>query len=153
VEFIEYYTEDATPFQVVVDMMQLLHKEARHPTCWVTGLSEQNPPLIDQWLEWKERGMPGGTDHLLGLPVRVVDDLPEETLILCGSEYPSADTDEITMAIKTAVEFRSEGHEREPDSEVHDDSVRPSAEGSSPTAGQLALAADGLRRVEWKPPD
>jgi hypothetical protein len=152
VEFIEYYSEGATPFQVVVDMMQLLHKEVRHPICWVTGPSDQEPPLINTWLEWKERGMPAGTDHLLGLPVRTVDDLSEDTLILCGSEYPSAETSEITMAIKTAIEIRSE-NEREPsEREAHDDPVGLGARQRHPTASQLALSAGGLRRVEWEPP-
>jgi hypothetical protein len=152
VEFIEYYSEGATPFQVVVDVMQLLHKEGRHPTCWVTGPSEQNPTLLDQWLEWKERGMPAGTDHLLGLPVQTVDDLQEDVLILCGSEYPSADTDEITLAIKTSIELGSE-HERAEPIRKADDSVRTDSGEHPSTASQLALAAGSLRRVEWHPPD
>jgi len=151
VDFIEYYSEGASPYQVVVDMMQLLHKEGRHPVCWATGLNEQG--LLDQWLEWKERGMPAGTDYLLGIPVRILDDLSEDTIILCGSEYPSAEAEEVTLAVKAAIEIRRED-EREPvNREVHDDPVRPSAGECRPTAGQLALSAKGLRRVDWQPPD
>jgi hypothetical protein len=150
VEFIEYYSEDASPYQVVVDMMQLLHKEGRYPICWATGFSDNIS--LDRWLEWKERGMPSGTEYLLGMPVRILDDLPGDTLILCGSEYPSAEAEEITLAVKTAIEVRSVEDEREPTREV-DDPVRPSAKQCSPTAGQLALAAGGLRRVEWEEPD
>lgn len=150
VEFVEYYSEGASPYQVVVDMMQLLHKEGRHPICWATGSGDHNS--LDQWLEWKERGMPAGTEYLLGIPVRILDDLPEDTLILCGSEYPSAEAEEITLAVKTAIEVRSEEDECEPTRET-DDPVRPSAKQRAPTAGQLALSAGDLRRVEWAEPD
>lgn len=150
-DFIEYYSEGATPYQVVVDMMQLLHKESRYPVCWVTGISEQEPSTLDLWLEWQERGMPSGTEYLLGLPVKTVDDLPDSVLILCGSEFPNAEQEEITMAIKAAIEFRS-GDERESIvGEVHDDSVRAGSRECGPTASQLALAAGGLRRVDWNP--
>jgi len=150
VECVEYYSENASSFQVVVDMMQLLQKEGVHAVCWATGPNETD--LLEQWLEWKERGMPSGTSRLLGLPVRIVDDLPEDSLILCGSEYPSAETNEISVAIKAAIETRSEDVRPEPVRKTNDP-VRPRAKRSSPTAGQLALAAGELRTVEWDPPD
>ena len=150
VEFVEYYSEDASPYQVVVDMMQLLHKEGRYPICWATGYGDLN--TLDQWLEWKERGMPAGTEYLLGIPVKILDDLPEDTLILGGSEYPSAEAEEITLAVKTAIEVRSEDDERKPAREA-DDPVRPSARQCPSTASQLALAAGELHRVEWSEPD
>lgn len=149
IDIVEYYSEGATPFQVVVDMMQLIHNESRHPICWVTGSISELP----KWMEWKERGMPNSTGALFGLPVRQVQDIPEDVLILCGSEYQSADDNEVTLAVKAVME---QGNDNERQVERRgspireaDDRVRASATERPATAGQLALAAGGLRRTAW----
>ena len=151
-EFIEYYSEGASPFQAVVDMMQLMHKEGRYPICWATGAGDGG--LLSQWMEWKERGMPSGTEALLGLPVKKIGELPEDVLILCGSEYPSAEETEITLAVKVAIELSREPNElrTEPVRKV-DDPVRVNPRKLTSAAGELALAAGGLRSTKWVPPD
>jgi len=151
-EMVEYTSEGAGPFQTLFDMMQLIHVEKLIPTCWVTG--EGVGHLLSEWLELRARGMPSGTEHLVGLPVHRVKMLPEDTLLLCGSPYPNAGFDELTMAIKTAIEIRRPSNDKRrttPSSET-DGAVWSDPNERNSTTHQLAAPARGLRKVEWKPP-
>jgi len=148
VEMLEYISQEASSFQVVVDMMQLMRSEGRHSICWAVGTGED---LLGEWLEFRERGMPSDVDTLLNIPVRRLRSLPEDTLILCGSEYPGADPEEITLAVKTAIEMRRPDVERAEQKRTTDDPVWAGAEGGPAANGQLALAARGLRRTRWNP--
>jgi hypothetical protein len=144
----EYYSDGATAFQVIVDMMLLAQSEKLHCTCWVTGPS--NEDLMWKWLEIEERGVPiRGVDQLLGLPIHRVKSIPEETLILCCSKHPSADPSEISVAVKTVIDLRrshvtangkdvggSGNHSQECDSAV----------------GSVPFGTGRLRRVAWDPP-
>jgi hypothetical protein len=146
VDITEYYSEEASPFQVVVDMMQLVHCERKYPVCWVVSVEGQG--FLDEWLEWDIRGMPSGSSYLLGLPIKKVDGLTKDVLILCGSEYMGADVDELTLAVKTTMEIRSEDEQRDQPNREADDRVRDNSRGHASSIGQLALASRGLRKVE-----
>jgi hypothetical protein len=142
----EYYSEDATSYQIVFDMMHYIQSARLHPTCWVTGADEEG--LLDLWFEFKERGMTSGVGEMFaGKPLRRLKSIPEDTLILCGSRYQDADPDEISLAVKTAIELRRPHDSSR--SEV-DDSGRVDTGERSAAARQLALAGGGLREVEWK---
>lgn len=150
IEMVEYFSEGASSYQVIVDMMQLVRKENLNCVCWVAGVGEDN--LLNQWLEFENRGMPSGVEFLLDRPVYRLRSLPEDTLILCGSKYPSAEFDELSLAVKTAIEVRrSSDDQRIPRSEI-DDPIWPNPSERRPTAGQLAFASGELRRVDWKRP-
>lgn len=145
-EMAEYWSEGASAFQVIVDMTYLVQKEGLRCTCFVTGRDESD--LLDRWLELKERGMPVGTKGLAGLPLYRLRSLPEEALILLGSRYASPDPSEVTFAVKTTIEIRSD-HERDTSSQVvggvgSDPQIYP------PAAHQLAVGSGGLRRIPWK---
>jgi hypothetical protein len=147
IEMIEYASEKASPFQVLVDMTQLVRREGLNCVCWATGVDEEN--LLNRWLEFEERGMPAGVEYLLDRPIHRLRSLPEDTLILCGSNYPSADHTELTLAVKTAIEVRRPKNERL-SSRSSDDSIRTGSKEYGPATGQMAIASGGLRRVDWK---
>lgn len=151
IEMIEYTSDDASPFQVVFDMMHLAHKENLNSVCWVIGAGGEK--TLDEWLELKSRGMAAGMGKLMGLPIHHAKSLPEDTLILCASQYPSAGFEELSLAIKTAVEIRRPANvnQRITDSSKTNDSVRGNPPDNSTTTHQLAAATRGLRRVDWKP--
>lgn len=150
VEMIEYSSEGASSFQVVVDMTQLMRHENHHCICWAIGTGDD---LLEQWLEFRERGMPSDINFLLNLPVRRLRSLPEDTLILCGSKYPGAEAEEVTLAVKAAVEIRRSNElERPVQSRPSDDRVGNGPTERPSTASQLAIAAGGLRRTKWIPP-
>lgn len=143
----EYYSEGASSFQVVADMMFLAMEEGVHNTCWVTGTG--GPKLLRQWFDVDKRKLPvGDINSLLGLPLHRVKSLPDETLILCCSKYPSADPTEISMAVKTTIDLR-----REPDAPGNKDadSGRGHPQEHPSAARQLAFGTGGLRRVSWRP--
>jgi len=151
IEMIEYTSENASPFQVIFDMMQLVNNEKLNPVFWVGGTGSEK--LIDEWLELRTRGMPGGLNRLLGIPVQRIKSLSEDTLILCASLYPSAGVDELSLAVKTAIEIRRPSHDTQrtaPCGQV-DDSVRRDSGASDSPAHQLAAVARGLHKVDWKP--
>lgn len=144
----EYYSDSATAFQVVVDMMLLAQSEGLRCSCWVMGI--EGPELLRQWFEVDGRKLPiGEIRELLGLPVRVVKSLPPETLILCCSRYPGADPTEITLAVKTSIDLRRD-HAAPADADA--DRSRNHPEEHAAAASPLALATRGLRRVAWRPP-
>ena len=143
----EYYSEGATPFQIVFDMMHLVQREGLHAVCWITGPAVED--LLNQWFEVAERGMPSGFMTLMGKPIRRLKDISEDTLILCGSKYPDSDPEDLELAVKAAIEIRS--FHDQPRSEAVDSGRSHSGESSS-SANQLALAGPGLRRVDWQRP-
>jgi hypothetical protein len=146
---VEYYSDEATSFQVVVDMMLLAQADGLISLGWVTGVGEDD--LLRKWFELDGRSMPvGGVDYLLGLPVHRVKSLPEETLILGCSKYPGADPEEITMAIKTTIDLRRSNGTVAVDKDA--DRGRDHSCQHVTTAGQLALTTGGLREVPWNPP-
>jgi len=144
----EYYSEGATSFQVVVDMMMLAQTEGFKCTCWVSGTG--GPELLRKWFDVDRRKLPvGEVTELLGLPVYKVKSLPNETLILCCSKYPSADPTEISVAVKTSIDLR-----REDGAPTNEDAGRGRnhSEEHAPTTRQLAFGPGGLHRVPWHPP-
>jgi hypothetical protein len=143
----EYYSDGATSFQVVVDMMLLAQEEGLHGTCWVIGTGGGD--LLRKWFEVDERKLlVGGINTLLGLPIHRVKSLPDETLILCCSKYPSADQTEIEMAVKTTIDLRRD-HDTRADQDIGGGGNHPQEH--APAANQLALTTGGLRRVAWRP--
>lgn len=144
---VEYYSDEASSFQVIVDMMLLAQEDGLYPLVWITGPDESD--LLKKWLEVDRRGLPvKNVQNLVGLPIHRVKSIPEETLILCCSKYPGASPDEITMAVKTTVDLR---RSHEPDNKDDGRSGNHPSEHPS-AAGQLALSARGLRPVPWSPP-
>lgn len=144
----EYYSDGATSFQVVVDMMLLAQESGLTGVCWATGA--EHDQLLRRWFDVDKRQLPvAQIDQLLGLPVRRLKSLPEETLILCCSKYRNSDPEDVSMAIKTSIEFRREngtpGNEDANRSGSH-----PQEHGSA--TSQLVLTTGGLRRVAWGPP-
>jgi len=144
VNMLEYISEDASSFQVLVDMMQLLNFEKKHCICWAVGSGED---LLSEWLEFERRGMPDEVMSLLNLPVRRLRSLPEDTLILCGAEYPGAYPEEITLAVKTAIEIRRPHDEANAQKRQSDDTVWHDPTKRPPAARELALTAGGLRKT------
>lgn len=142
VEMVEYYDKDATPYQVVVDVMHLMQSEGLVCTCWVTGTGDVS--LLSKWFKFRERGLPMGIRSILDRPVHRVKSLPEDTLILCGSAYPDADPDEISLAVKVAIEL---GRKDERSSSETDDRKRINPRERLTTACQLAVAGSRLNRV------
>ena len=147
VEMLEYSSEGASPYQVLVDMMLLVQHRGLRCIAFCTGDDETG--LIDTWLELKDRGMPTGVHELLNLPIHRMNTLPEETLVLCGSKYSNADPTEVELAVKTTIEVRDEKQGDQSSREV-DDPVGDGSGGRGTPVGQLALASGGLRRVPWK---
>jgi hypothetical protein len=145
-DMVEYSSAGASAFQVLVDMPYLVQKENLKCVCFVTGNDESN--LLEQWLELRERGMPTGAEGLLGHPLYRLRSLPEEALILLGSRYANPDPSEISFAVKTTIEVRSDD-ERHTGSSI-DGGVRSNPQVHSPTTHQLAVGTGGLRRVPWK---
>jgi len=145
---LEYYSDGATSFQVVVDMTLLAQNEGLRCSCWVVGIG--GPALLGKWFDVDRRKLKVDViDSLLGLPIYSVKSLPPESLILCCSKYPSADPTEVSMAIKTSIDLG-----REHDAPTNEDASRSrdhSQEHPSATC-QLALNPRGLRRIPWHPP-
>jgi len=144
----EYYSDGAEPFQIVVDMMLLAQQENMYGIGWAIGVDGED--LLRKWFDVDGRKLPvSRIDSLLGVRVKRLKSLPEDTLILCCSKYRSEDPEDIVMAIKTSMEL-----EKEDETRSFKDAGRgrsnPKEHGS--TTGQLVLTAGGLRRVPWKPP-
>ena len=150
IEMIEYTSEGAGPFQTVFDMMHIIQEARLHPVCWATGASE---PFLSEWFELAARGMPTRIKTLNGLPIKQLKSLPEDTLILCGSGYPSAEPSELTLAVKVAVELRRpiDANTQTVSSREVDDPVRHNPRECDQATDPLAPSSRGLRTVDWKP--
>ena len=158
-EMIEYSSEGAESFQVLVDMMLLAQSKRPYCICWATGAGEY---LIPEWLELEARGMRlMGVDTLLGLPIHRLRSLPDDTLILCASSNKEADPAEVNFAVKTDIEIRSEdGQARLEQEAVYaehpipgrpiDDPIRAGPQRGPAAASELALTAGRLNTVEFK---
>jgi len=143
--FMEYSSEGASSFQVLVDMMLLARSEGLKSVTWAIGAGGLE--LMKEWLSLKARGMPNtDVSYLLGLPVLELKSLPQETLVLCCSKFPNADPSEITLAIKTTIDVRGTNDQDVGD----DDRVRDHSQEHSGAAGAMALSARALRPVPWK---
>jgi len=142
-EMEEYYSPGAESFQVVVDMMHIVAHSHRYPAQWVIGVGGE--ALINKWLELDERGMPGGNGQILGVPLLELKSLPEETLILCGSKYPNAGPDEISFAVKTAVEL---GNNHVNNGET-DGRGRGNTSQRTAATGSMETASTELRIPKW----
>ena len=152
-DIVEYYSDGATSFQVVVDMMMLAQEDNLQATCWVVGRGEGDH--IRAWFTIDERRLPvGKIGSVLGLPLYKLKSLPEETLILCCSKYLNADPNEISMAVKTTMELRRshDNHGSSKQNGKADGGVGDHPPQYPPAAGQLALGTGGLRTVSWHPP-
>lgn len=139
----EYFSEGAESFQFVVDMMHLIRHYGCHPVQWVTGAGGTD--LIDKWLELKERGMPKGNGYLMGIPITELQQLPDETLILCGSKYPSAGPEEIEFAVKTVIDLEN----KDVQSGETDDRRGNGSGQRAGAVGTLEAASGGLCFPRW----
>lgn len=151
-DFLEYHSEGASPFQVVFDMMHLLQAEGLLPVQWVAGFSEVD--LVGQWLNLKERGLPTGVRRILGVPFQYLRSLPEDSIILCGSKYIDSQPEEMSLAVKAAIELDREtthGNRDIPRSEDHGH-VWPSPRERPAAVGGVATLAGGPQAVQWGPP-
>lgn len=144
----EYSSEEASPFQVLVDMFLLVQQRKMVAACWAAGTGDEG--LLERWLELVERGMPPDIPGLLGLPIHLLKSLPEEALILCASKYPNPEPSEITLAVKTTVELRR-NREQQASSEA-DDPVGGGAEERSGAVDQLEVATPELFLPAWGQP-
>jgi len=147
-DMMEYYSDEATSFQVVVDMMLLAQENGMHAVSWVTGTGDEG--LLRKWFDVDGRALPvGDISVLLGLPIHRLKSLPEETLVLCCSKYPGADPSELMLAVKTTIDLRrsDDAHNKK------DDRGRNHSEEHPSTAPSLGLGTRGLRTVPWNPPD
>lgn len=144
-EMREYYSDQSSPSQILVDMFLLAQEAGLKGTCWVTG--PNGPTLLRSWFDIDRRKLSlGEVWDLLGLSIHPLKSLPDETLILCCSKYPSADPTEISLAVKTTIDLRRD----------HDKGIRkPLSEGGdhteehAATTSPLALTTRGLRTVAW----
>ena len=145
---IEYSSEGASAYQVLVDLLQLVSAEELHALRWITG--DGGPEFINQWLELSERGMPKHNGLLLGLPILEISSLPTETLVLCAAQWPSAGPEEISFAVKTVMEVVKHEEQRRsiPSSEIANPVGNFAGKCASTVEG-LAITARGLRRVPW----
>lgn len=148
---IEYSSEDASAYQVLVDMMQLVSSEGLHGLCWACGTNGQK--LIQRWLEFEERGMPVTDPTLLGLPIREIKTMPAETLVLCAAPWASGGPEEISFAVKTVMELKhgkSEQGNRNLSGSPSSHPIGNGADQRASTVGGLAITSRGLRPVAWK---
>lgn len=107
VELFEYNVEGGGPFESVWDMMALVRDEKHWPICWVTGAQDE---LLSKWFQMEDRGRPWSLKDMFALPVYQLQSLSDDTLILCGSAFKEAEPEEMAIAVKTAIELRSEGN-------------------------------------------
>jgi len=145
----EYSSEDASPFQILIDIVQLVSDARLHPIRWIVGSNGQ--ARINKWLEFKIRGLPEVRGALLGIPLMESKNLPAETLVLCASPWASAGPEEISFAVKTVVELKDYG--KKMSGGKRGKSVGSGGGSStqfSATAGGVALTSRSLRRVAWK---
>lgn len=137
-ELVEYINNSAPASEVLLDMMLLVQQEGLHPVAWTAGFSDEDD-LLDQWLDLQGRGMPKKVPGLLGLPLHRLASLPEDTLILCASQYANPEPNEISFAVKAAIEVRRPHEHRELPSSVPNDSIRDGNKKYLATAHQLAV--------------
>jgi hypothetical protein len=155
-ELVEYTNTEANPFETLIDMMMLIQAEDLSCSCWAVGTG--GAELLLEWLQLEERGMPAfrKLPGLLGLPLHILGSLSKETLILCGSKYLSPDPDEISFAVKTAIEMRKADGVPKSESVEGSQAGHPRGtgpQGSAPTAYPVGAVTRKLKRVEWEPAD
>jgi hypothetical protein len=147
--FLEYSSEGASPFQVVVDMTILASSKGLKAACWVTGIGGRD--LLLQWFNLHERGMPTTAFRtMVGIEVTELKSLPPETLILCCSDITNAEPSELTLVIKTTIDLRGSHVEDSVEDVRADGRVGNHPQEHSPATYQLALNPRDLPRVPWK---
>jgi hypothetical protein len=147
-EMREYYSDQSSPSQILVAMFLMAQESGLRGICWVTGLN--GPTLLRSWFDIDKRKLSlGEVWDLLGLPIHPLKSLPDETLILCCSKYPSADPTEISLAVKTTIDLR-----RDRDQAIREAPGRSGnhTEEYSATVSQLAITTGGLRTIPWSKP-
>lgn len=146
---LEYSSAQASPFQVLVDMFLLVQQRKMVAACWAAGTGDEG--LLGRWLALVDRGMSPDLPGILGLPIHFLKSLPEESLILCASRYPNPEPNEISLAVRTAIETRSH-HDPEPiTGEASDTGGSDSGELTS-SADQLEVVAGELFLPSWRQP-
>jgi hypothetical protein len=147
--FMEYNSEGASSFQVLVDMMILAASKGLKPSKWVIGQGGHS--LLQKWLLLGERDMPLISCHnLMNLEVTELTSIPQETLVLCCSDVPHADPSELTMVIKTTIDLRGTYVEDSIEDRRADGRVGDHPQEHTQAAHQLALSPRELRKVPWK---
>ena len=146
---LEYSSERASPFQVLVDMFLLVQQRKMVAACWAAGTGDEG--LLGKWLELVDRGMPSELPGLLGLPIHFLKSLPEESLVLCASRYPNPEPNEVSLAVRTAIELRR-GYDSEHVASETAHHVGSDSGKHTPTVDQLEIAAGGLVLPAWGQP-
>lgn len=146
---LEYSSEHASPFQVLVDMFLLVQQRKMVAACWAAGTGDEG--LLGKWLELVDRGMPPELPGLLGLPIHLLKSLPEESLILCASRYPNPEPNEISLAVKTVIELRRSHDSGHITGETTDRGGSDSGK-RTPTVDQLEIVAGDPFLPSWGQP-
>jgi hypothetical protein len=144
--FIEFNPKNSTdPAMVLLYLTNLIERKGLKPVCFAAG---PDTGLLSLWLGLGELEI--GLEALFGIPVRRMNSLPEETIILCGAPIRDADPTEIEFAVKTTIEVRTKNEERKLPSSETASTGRGDTGEYSQTTGPLAAATGGLRKVSWK---
>lgn len=150
-EIIEYVNPDEskTAPEELFHVMSVLKNEAHKPVCWATGRNQTG--LLRKWLRVDEQGVPFDQSELLGIPIEHLKSLPEDTLLLCGARHYNADTHEVTIAIKTAIEIKGSKHDEE-EIDRYALGVRDTAEERGGSAREESSSSARDNGKSWYPP-
>ena len=144
VDLFEYDSGGGTPFEALWDMMALVKAEQHWPICLVTGIQED---LLSSWFQMRSRGRPWTLEDMFALPVYQIQSLSEDTLILCGADFKEAEPEDMTIAVKTAIEMRkNDGDSRSTTS----DQVRNDPYKHTSAAGEVETSSGGSSSG-WSP--
>jgi hypothetical protein len=146
-EIYEYENPEASAFEVLFDMTHVVTAYGGFPVCWATGMNQTD--LLSRWVDAEARGLPGALDTIFTFPVCRMRMLPEDTLILCAARRRDGDIEDVSLAVKTALEMRGATHDQ-PRSEA-DHPVGDPPEGDPGAAGGVEAAAQGGPEGGWIP--
>lgn len=150
-DILEYSNPDLakTAPEELFHLMSIMSSERHSPVCWATGRDQSG--LLTKWLRVEEQGVPYEEGFLLGLPVERLKSLPEDTILLCGAEHPGAALNEITLAVKAAIEIREDKHVEERLKRNASRGGRPAQERNRPD-GETPNDSGGNGSEGWEPP-
>ena len=144
VEILEYRVEpdNHTPIEKVFGMMAESSKERGWPVCFLTGPDQEG--RLGEWLRLSNVRI---GKFLLGVPIVRSIYMDEGSLVLCCSDRPAGDIEDIKFAVRTNIELRRVHAVR---SQTHDRD-RNSAEQCDPAVDQVEVIAGGGGPAGWVP--
>lgn len=145
-EIFEYENPEASPFEVMFDITHVVTSYGGYPVCWATGMNQTD--LLDRWVKAEERGLPGTVDTIFTFPVFRMKMLPEDTLILCAAKRQDGEIDDVSLAVKTAIELRGPYAD---EGSVADHPVGDDPKGGARAAGGVEAPPEGGSRGGWIP--